>query len=289
MEYEGRVYRPPSEAKSLIIQITIGCRHNQCTFCSMYKDKSFRIRSEEEIYRDLVEMSRLYGNLPLRIFLADGDGLTIETEYLLKILSWIRRLFPHCQRVTAYGTASDVLKKTVSELVALRQAGLAMVYLGAESGDDRILKSIRKGLTVDQMIRAGRKLRESGILLSLTLISGIGGRKGLQDHALQSAELVTAIKPEYLGFLTLMLEEGAPMLEEVREGKMELLRPEEVLTEMRLFLEHVNSEGTVFRANHASNYLNLRGNLNRDIPRMLHQIDEAEKNRSFRPESWRGL
>ena len=289
MQYEGRVYRPPSEARSLIIQITIGCRHNQCTFCTMYKDKIFRIRSGEAIYRDLEEMSQHYGMLPLRIFLADGDALTVDTAYLLEILTWIRQLFPNCQRVTAYGTAADVLKKPLSELIALRQAGLMMVYLGAESGDDQILKHIRKGLSSYQMIEAGQKLKEAGILLSLTLISGIGGRKRLREHALRSAELITNIKPEYLGFLTLMLEDGAPMLEEIQVGEMELLHPEEVLMEMRLFLEHVDSEGTVFRANHASNYLNLRGNLNQDIPRMIHQIELAAESHNYRPESWRGL
>ena len=289
MQYEGRVYRPPSEARSLIIQITIGCRHNQCTFCTMYKDKIFRIRSGEAIYRDLEEMSQHYGMLPLRIFLADGDALTVDTDYLLEILTWIRQLFPNCQRVTAYGTAADVLKKPLSELIALRQAGLMMVYLGAESGDDQILKHIRKGLSSYQMIEAGQKLKEAGILLSLTLISGIGGRKRLREHALRSAELITNIKPEYLGFLTLMLEDGAPMLEEIQVGEMELLHPEEVLMEMRLFLEHVDSEGTVFRANHASNYLNLRGNLNQDIPRMIHQIELAAESHNYRPESWRGL
>ncbi len=162
-------------------------------------------------------------------------------------------------------------------------------YLGAESGDDQILKHIRKGLSSYQMIEAGQKLKEAGILLSLTLISGIGGRKRLREHALRSAELITNIKPEYLGFLTLMLEDGAPMLGEIQAGEMELLHPEEVLMEMRLFLEHVDSEGTVFRANHASNYLNLRGNLNQDIPGMIHQIELAAESHNYRPESWRGL
>ena len=164
-----------------------------------------------------------------------------------------------------------------------------MVYLGAESGDDQILKHIKKGLSSYQMIEAGRKIKEAGILLSLTLISGIGGRKRLQEHALLSAELVSSIKPEYLGFLTLMLEDGAPMLEDIQRGKMELLHQEEVLMEMRLFLSNVDSEGTIFRANHASNYLSLRGVLNQDIPQMIHQIDMAAKSHNYRPESWRRL
>ena len=289
MEYEGIVYRPPSEARSLIIQITIGCRHNQCSFCSMYKDKIFRVRSRGEIYKDLEEKSLLYGHHPLRVFLADGDALTLDTEQLLEILGWINRLFPHCQRVTIYGTAGDVLKKTVADLIALKNAGLAMVYMGAESGSDEILKHIRKGLRTEQMIRAGEMLKEAGIDLSLTLISGLGGEKMLREHALMSADLVSRIRPEYLGYLTLLLEKGTPMWEEVASGKMTLLRPEEVLEEMKLFLEHVDSEGTVFRATHASNYLTLRGKLNRDIPKMIRQIVQAEEQQSFRPESLRGL
>ena len=289
MNYEGIVYRPPSEARSLIIQVTIGCRHNQCTFCSMYKDKTFRIRSGEEIYRDLEEMSLLYGHLPLRIFLADGDALTMETDRLLEILSWVRKLFPACQRVTIYGTAGDVIKKSLSELVSLRESGLAMVYLGAESGSDAILKHIKKGLSRDHMIRAGAMLKEAGIDLSLTLISGLGGRERLEEHALMSADLVSRVRPEYLGFLTLMLEGDTPMRREIEAGQMELLEPGEVLEEMKLFLNHVDSPGTIFRANHASNYLNLRGELNRDIPEMIRQIENAKKTHSFKPEDLRGL
>ena len=148
MIYEGSVFRPPSEARSLIIQVTIGCRHNQCTFCSMYKDKVFRVRGREEIRQDLEEMSQYYGREPLRIFLADGDALTLDTGLLLEILSWIHELFPLCQRVTAYGTAGDVLKKSPEDLSTLKEAGLAMVYLGAESGDDHILRHVRKGPTL---------------------------------------------------------------------------------------------------------------------------------------------
>ena len=319
MKYEGMVYRPPSEARSLIIQITIGCRHNQCTFCSMYKDKVFRVRSrepitsglakqagneiehptgfvsnkqsfiEEEIYKDLEEMGLMYAHLPLRIFLADGDALTLDTKQLIEILGWIYQLFPLCQRVTIYGTAGDVLKKSVPELMTLKDAGLSMVYMGAESGSDEILRHIRKGLSAEQMVLAGEMLKEAGIDLSLTLISGLGGRKKLREHAFLSADLVSRIRPEYLGFLTLMLEGDTPMRREIESGEMELLRPGEVMEEMKLFLDDVDSEGTVFRTTHASNYLTLRGNLNQDIRKMVLQIEQAMKQQSFRPESLRGL
>ena len=289
MQYEGAVYRPPSEARSLIIQVTVGCAHNGCTFCTMYKDKKFRIRSKEEIFRDLREMAEVYGDYPLRIFLADGDALTLPTEMLLAILAEIHRLFTKVQRVTAYGTALDVIRKSEEDLTALKDAGLAMIYMGAESGDEDILKCVKKGITRDQMIQAGEKLHRTGIELSLTLISGLGGRQYLQEHARESAWLVSRMKPEYLGFLTLMLEEGAPILDEIRNGKMELLSPEDVVEEMRIFLEHVDSEGTVFRSNHASNYIILKGTLNQDRQKMLDYLNEVEGKQRFRPERTRRL
>ena len=289
MRYEGIVYRPPSEARSLILQLTIGCARNECTFCNMYKDKKFRIRSKEEIFRDLREMAEVYGDYPLRIFLADGDALTLPTEMLLAILAEIHRLFTKVQRVTAYGTALDVIRKSEEDLTALKDAGLAMIYMGAESGDEDILKWVKKGITRDQMIQAGEKLHRTGIELSLTLISGLGGRQYLQEHARESARLVSRMKPEYLGFLTLMLEEGAPILDEIRNGKMELLSPEDVVEEMRIFLEHVDSEGTVFRSNHASNYIILKGTLNQDRQKMLDYLNEVEGKQRFRPERTRRL
>lgn len=289
MRYEGTVYRPPSEARSLIIQVTIGCSHNTCTFCTMYKDKRFRIRSKEEIFMDLDEMSSAYGELPLRIFLADGDALVLKTRDLLDILSFIRVKFPFCERVTAYATARDILRKTDEELQALKKEGLSMVYVGAESGDPVILAHVKKDVTVEEMIQAADKLKKCGIQLSLTLISGLGGKERLREHALESARLVSAMKPEYLGFLTLMLEKGAPILEEIQAGQLTLLFPDAVMEEMKLFLTHVDSDGTVFRTNHASNYLALKGTLNGDIPAMLAQVEEAEKKQRYKSERYRML
>lgn len=289
MEYEGMVYRPPSEARSLIIQVTIGCAHNKCTFCTMYKEKQFRVRKMKDIFRDLDEMAGYYGDMPLRIFLADGDALVLSNEKLVAILDHIAEKFPNVQRITSYATAKDVLRKSVDELKELKAKGLDMVYVGAESGDPEILKAVRKDVTCEELIEASKKLKEAKIDLSLTLISGLGGRARRDEHAIRSAELVTAIKPEYLGFLTLMLEEPAEILEPIRKGEFELLRPEDIVEEMRLFLEHVDSEGTVFRANHASNYIILKGNLNRDIPSMLSYLREVEQGKRFRAERFRRL
>lgn len=289
MRYEGVVYRPPSEAKSLIIQVTIGCSHNTCTFCNMYKEKKFRIRQQEEIFRDLDEMAELYGAIPLRIFLADGDALILRTKDLLDILDYIHIKFPYCGRITAYATVKDILHKSEKELTALREAGLFMVYVGAESGDPVVLSRVKKDVTVEEMVAAAAKLKRCGIQLSLTLISGLGGKERLKEHALASAHLVSMMKPEFLGFLTLMLEEGVPILKEIHAGQMTLLSPDDVMKEMRLFLSHVDAEGTVFRANHASNYLALGGTLNRDIPAMLAQVKEAERKQRYKAEWYRRL
>lgn len=287
MIYEGDVYRPPSEARSLIIQITIGCANNRCTFCSMYKEKKFRIRTREEIFKDLEEMSLRFGQYPLRIFLADGDALVVPTELLLDILQFIRLRFPNRERVTAYATARDICRKTTEELTMLKNAGLTMVYVGAESGDEQILKAVRKNVSVEELKEAAGKLKEAGIQLSLTLISGLGGRERMEQHALCSANLVSAMKPEYLGFLTLLLEEDMPIMKEIRSERLHLLSPEEVVEEMKLFLKHVDAPGTIFRANHASNYIALRGTLNKDIPIMLQHLAKAEENQRFKDEDYR--
>lgn len=289
MHYEGMIYRPPSEAYSLILQVTVGCAHNTCTFCTMYKEKQFHIKSLAEVEADLKEARAYYGNRSLRIFLADGDALVLSQEKLTKILRLCRQYFPNAERVTSYGTAQDILRKSKEELQKLHELGLDMVYLGAESGSPEILRHINKGVTVGEYMQAAERLRGTGIRLSVTLISGLGGQRLLKEHAIASAELITAMKPEYLGFLTLLLGPGAPMLQEVQSGEMKLLTPEQVAEEMELFLTHVDSEGTVFRSNHASNYISLAGNLNRDIPAMLDKIRKSRERDVFKTESMRRL
>ena len=289
MRYEGLVYRPPSEARSLIVQVTIGCAHNKCTFCTMYKDKQFRVRKKEEVLEDFQMAYDTYGDRIRRIFLADGDALIVRTPDLLDILNFIREKFPSTERVTSYGTPGDILRKSEEELKSLARAGLDMVYMGAESGDAVTLERINKGVTRDEIIEAGQKLRRCGIRSSITLISGLGGRERKREHAVESAKLISAIKPDYVGFLTLMLDESTEIYRQIQAGEMELLTPEEVVEEMRLFLTNVDSQGTVFRANHASNYVILKGNLNEDIEEMLQRLDEVEKAGKYRPERVRGL
>ena len=289
MNYDGMIYRPPSEAYSLILQVTVGCAHNHCTFCTMYKEKSFHVKPLREVEEDLKEARSYYGNHSLRIFLADGDALVLSQEKLCTILRLCRQYFPKTERITSYGTAQDILRKSKEELQELHELGLDMIYLGAESGSPEILEHIHKGVTVEEYVRAAERLRGSGIRLSVTLISGLGGQKMLEEHAVASAKLITAMKPDYLGFLTLLLEPGAPMLQEVKAGTMQLLTPAQVLEEMELFLTHVDSKGTVFRSNHASNYISLAGNLNRDIPAMLEKIQKSRERDAFKNESMRRL
>lgn len=289
MNYDGMIYRPPSEAYSLILQVTVGCAHNSCTFCTMYKEKSFHVKPLREVEEDLKEARSYYGNRSLRIFLADGDALVLSQEKLCTILRLCRQYFPKTERITSYGTAQDILQKLKEELQELHELGLDMIYLGAESGNPEILEHIHKGVTVEEYVRAAERLRGTGIRLSVTLISGLGGQKMLEEHAVASAKLITAMKPDYLGFLTLLLEPGAPMLQEVKAGTMQLLTPAQVLEEMELFLTHVDSEGTVFRSNHASNYISLAGNLNRDIPAMLEKIQKSRERDAFKNESMRRL
>ena len=272
VRYEGTVYRPPSEAHSLIVQVTIGCSHNGCSFCSMYKDKTFRIRDLKDIMEDLEKAKLTYG-VVRKIFLADGDALVLETSKLKLILSRIRELFPQCERVGIYATAKGISRKSLEELRELKDFGLGIVYLGVESGSDEILISINKGVTVNDIIMAGCKIKESGIKLSTTLISGIGGKERISEHAIESAKLISAINPDYVGFLTLMLEQGTPIYEDVKEGIFQILTPEEIMYETREFLQNVEVTNCVFRSNHASNYMALGGTLPQDRNQLIQDID----------------
>ncbi|MDU5083447.1 radical SAM protein [uncultured Tissierella sp.] len=274
MRYEGSLYRPPSEAYSLIVQATIGCTHNKCTFCSMYKDKRFRVRSTDEIIEDF-QIGRERYKYVKRIFIADGDALAIKNEELMKILSFIKEKFPECERVGIYGSPKAILSKSNQELEKLKSLGLGIIYLGVESGSEKILKAINKGVTREEMVKAGKKVVEADIELSITLISGIGGKIDSYEHAIESAKIINEINPNYVGLLTLIVEEGTPLYEDVKNGKFNLLSPREVLLETKKMVENLNVDNCVFRSNHASNYVALKGTLSQDKDLILSQIEEG--------------
>ncbi len=289
MRYKGKVYRPPSEAYSLIVQVTYGCSHNRCAFCDMYDDKHFALRPMDEIREDFVLARRVYPRVD-RIFLADGDALMRKTADLSDILDLIADLFPECERVSCYASPMSLQVKREDELRLLRSKGLALVYMGLESGCDEVLSRMQKGHTSAAIVAAGQKARRCGLALSVTAISGLGSVALWQQHARDTARAVSEMKPEYLGLLTLMVERGTPLERWVRDGEFTLLTPPEILKETELLLQCADSEGTVFRANHASNYLTLKGTLNGDRDALLGQIAAAlAGRRDLKPEFLRAL
>ena len=289
MHYYGAVYRPPSEAYSLIVQCTLGCSHNKCAFCNMYKDKKFSIRPVEEVLRDLAE-ARSYERRIERIFLADGDALILPMDYLLQVLDFIREYFPECTRVAAYATTKAIERKTDEELRKLREHGLALVYIGLESGNEELLLKFNKGVTAAETVKNALRCKAAGIAISVTAINGMAGLNGdWQAHAIDTAKAVSAMKPEYIGLLTLMVERGTPLEQWVRDGEFTLLSPVEVLKETELFLQHIDSEGSVFRMNHASNYLTLKGTLNRDRQALLDKVQSGLSGVGLKPEFLRAL
>ena len=288
MRYEGRVFRPPSEAYSLIVQVTVGCSHNKCTFCDMYKEKHFHLRKLEDVLEDFNIARRQYRYIE-RVFLADGDALIRKTEDLAVILKHIRKIIPECRRVTSYGSPKSILTKSPEDLALLHSLGLEMIYLGLESGNEQVLKHINKGVTVEDIVRAGQMVKDAGMKLSVTAISGLGGTEMWKEHAIDTAKAFSRMKPDYIGLLTLMFEGDVPLRRECEEGKFHLLTAPQVAKETLLMLEHIDSEGSVFRSNHASNYLTLKGTLNRDREAMCEQIRTALERGGYKKEYFRAL
>lgn len=287
ISYEGRVFRPPSEAYSLIIQVTIGCSHNKCTFCDMYKEKSFRIRKLEEIQHDFDLARQTYRRVE-RVFLADGDALMCQTSHMAEILRYIREVFPECERVTCYGSPASILVKQQDELDFLHELGLDMIYMGLESGSDEVLRRVNKGETAEEIVHAGQMVRKAGMKLSVTCIAGLGSLELSEEHAIQTAEALSEMKPEYIGLLTLLFELPTPLMEDWQAGRFYLMNPVEIAQETLILLEHIDCEGSVFRANHASNYVNLAGTLNRDREAMCQKLRAALEGRvQFKSEAFR--
>ena len=287
MRYYGSVYRPPSEAYSLIVQVTYGCSHNTCAFCGMYKEKRFALRPLAEVLEDFHLARQYYRNVG-RIFLADGDALIRKVSDLVTILDTIRELFPECERVSSYASPTSLQIRTDEELQLLRDKGLTLLYMGLESGCDDVLKLMRKGHTSAEIVECGQKVKRNSIGLSVTAITGLGGPELMEAHAVDTAKALNAMNPEYIGILTLVVEDGTPLQDWVQEGKFHLLTPAQVLQETKLMVESFDSPGSVFRMNHASNYLSLKGTLNEDKEAMLAQIRRAERHmETLRPEGWR--
>lgn len=280
MRYDSDLlYRPPGEWKSYLLQCTIGCSNNQCTFCGMYKEKKFRIRPTEEILEDIDMARAYYGPGLQRVFLMDGDAIIIKTEDLLKILRKLYDTFPHLEKVTLYAGPRSTLSKSPEELKILHEAGLSRAYLGVESGSDQVLRFIHKGVDADQMLLAGQRLVEAGIDLWVTIILGITGANGeggdWQEHILSTARIINEMKPRHLSAMTFAPAKGTPLGDDVLAGRFKVYGPDHILEECRLLIEHLDVDPLHFTSNHASNYLPLKGGLPEDREKFLSLIDQA--------------
>lgn len=289
MQYDMPLYRPPSEAGSLIFQVTLGCSHNRCAYCVMYRTKKFRIRPWEDLKSDILE-GALHARSARKIFLADGDALVIDTSYMLRILSFLYEEFPNLERVSAYANPSNILEKSEADLEKIREAGLHLLYFGIESGDDDLLVNIRKGADSEQLVQSARKAMEAGFLLSATVILGIAGKKGSFRHALETARVCSAINPHYLSALTLMIEDTNRYFFHCLGEAWEMMDKIESLEELKTMIEHLELQNCIFRSNHASNYLPIKAVLNEEKERLLSEIDGALQNPDvLRPEFLRAL
>lgn len=289
MHYEGNIIRPPSEANSILLQVTVGCSRNKCTFCGTYRDVRFRIKSDDIIMSDIAFAARYCGK-QRRLFLCDGDALIIPQTRLLKILEAIRVQLPQVTRVGAYANAKSLSLKSLEELQALRDMGLGILYMGLESGDDVTLKAIQKGARAEQMVDMGRKAKSAGFKLSITVLNGIAGTERSEVHALETGRVLSAIDPDYVGALSLMLVPGTPLQQDYEAGKFTLLTPEELLQELGIMIGATHLSKGLFHANHASNYLPVKARLPRDKEQTLQQIQNALEGRiALKPEYLRGL
>ncbi len=291
ISYHEPLFRPPSEAYSLILQATIGCSWNRCAFCEMYTTKKFSIRDIDEVKNEIGSMSE-YKEDVRKVFLADGNAMTLSTDYLLQLLKELNETFPKLSRVSAYALPKDLLDKTDEELKQIREAGLKLIYVGIESGDDEVLRMVNKGETHESTIKGLMKAKEAGIKSSVMILSGLGGKIYSRQHAENSAKVVNAVQPEFLSTLVLSYPHGMEHFMKRFKGEFESCEIPELLEELKIFISNTDLERSVFRSDHASNYLVLKGNLGRDKERMLDEIDAALNDpgdAGLRPEWLRGL
>ena len=292
MRYEGNIFRPFSEANSYLLQCTVGCSHNQCTFCGMYKDKKYRVRQVDEIMEDIKMARDHYGDLE-KVFLCDGDAIALETDMLLEILEKLYQTFPSLRHVGSYVGPQSTLSKSMEELKALRAAGLTKAYIGVETGDDELLKKVKKGVGYDQMLQAGCNLIAADINLSVMVLLGLAGKgEASRRHAIATAKICNEMKPQYLAALTVTPVPGTVLHKQVQEGSFELLDPFETLGEMKQIFENITADNLKFVGTHASNYLSITGTLQRDKEKMIKTVDAVLKSRDerlIRPDHMRGL
>jgi radical SAM superfamily enzyme YgiQ (UPF0313 family) len=289
MHYEGYIIRPPSEAHSILLQATVGCSHNKCTFCGAYKGERFKIKPDEIIMED-IEFASKYCRNQNRLFICDGDALIIPQKRLLNILVEIEKKLPWVTRIGVYANAKSLEMKTGDELKELKEHGLGIAYMGLETGDDDTLRAVNKGSTSEHMIKMGRKAKNAGIKLSITVLLGIAGREGSENHAKETGRVLSAIDPDYVGALSLMLIPGTPLYKDYESGNFPILEPIETLRELRTMLAATDLSDGLFHANHASNYLPIRAHLPHDKEKTIRLIDEAISGRiALKPEHMRAL
>ena len=289
MHYEGNIIRPPSEADSILIQVTTGCSHNKCTFCGVYKDKPFGIKDESTIRQD-IRYASIYYRHKHRVFLCDGDSLILPQAKLISLFKDINEELPWINRIGTYANAKSIARKSVSELKELKETGLRIIHMGLESGDDETLKSVKKWGDSETIIEQGRKVTEAGIKLFVTVISGLGGKGRSLTHAEKTGIALTRMNPNFVGVLSLMPIENTELWAQINKGEFDLLSPEETLKELRVMFQHTDLNPGYFYANHASNYLPLRARLPRDKQKTLNLIDSAIKGEvNLTPEWLRGL
>lgn len=287
---EGNIYRPPSEAGSLIIRATIGCSWNKCTFCGMFRDRKFRVCSHDEVAAQIEESKCIHPEVE-RVFLADGNVLVLSTSRLLAILKMLMDAYPGIKRISAYASPQDVICKTVEELAELKRNGLGLVYVGLESGHDAVLKSVNKGATSSDMVDTARRIKQAGIHLSVIAIAGLGGVELSEQHAVETGKILSMMDPDYIGILTLMLVSGTELADSYLKGRFRPVDEVGILNEIKLMLLNIDVTNCIFRVNHASNYLPLRGTLPGSKQKLISQIDQCIKGgtASIRPEWARGL
>jgi len=292
IRYEGTLYRPPSEANSLILQATIGCSFNECAFCGMYRDKRFRVRKLDEVLAEVAWAREHMGSEVRKVFLADGDALVAKPAFLRAILAELRSSFPALRRVSCYASPQSLQVRSVDEMAALRDDGLTLYYLGVESGHDAVLSDLVKGVDAAEMIRVANKASEAGVSLSTMILLGAGGRALSRDHARESARVINAIQPRFVSTLVMTPVEDTPLGERDARGEVDHLAPIELAAELREFVAGLELRASVFRSNHASNYLALAGTLPKDKTAILAGLDRVlahPESARFVPEWMRGL